>query len=112
MEKVYVGNAKAGEGQYGGYLKVSLSQEDLNTISRYANGKGYTTLFISKRKEVSQYGHTHSIVVAPPKEEMGATVVQGQPVAPVTPQGTQNAPMGTTGQANPFNNDQSDTIPF
>jgi hypothetical protein len=68
MEKVFVGSAKSGETQHGGYLKVQFKESDFEMMRRFANDKGYTTLFISKRKEVGKYGDTHSITVAPPRE--------------------------------------------
>ena len=56
MEKVYVGNAKTWEGQFGTELNVSFNLTDLETMKMYANEKGWINLSISKRKEVSQYG--------------------------------------------------------
>ena len=63
MDKIYVGNGKAVEGQYGKFLKVSFSRDDLDKMYQNLNEKGWINLNINKRKTVSQYGHTHSIQV-------------------------------------------------
>lgn len=53
------GSAKAIQTQYGEILNLSLKLEDLQKI---ANEKGYVSITVSKRKMVSQYGDTHSVV--------------------------------------------------
>ncbi len=62
-EKIYVGGAKAIQTQHGGMLKVSFNRDDLQTMMSNLNEKGWINLNVSKRREVSQYGQTHSISV-------------------------------------------------
>jgi hypothetical protein len=60
-EKTYYGSVKEIETQYGKMMKLSFSEDDLTRMSNDVNEKGYINLNMSERKEVSQYGHTHSI---------------------------------------------------
>lgn len=53
-------SAKEIDGQYGKFLNVSLNAED---IMQYVNDRGYINLTISPRKEVGQFGDTHSIIL-------------------------------------------------
>ena len=62
-DKVYVGNGKAIDTQYGELLKISFSKSDLEMMQSMLNEKGWINLNVNKRKEPSQYGDTHSIVV-------------------------------------------------
>lgn len=59
MTKNYVkGSAKVVKTQYGELLNVSLSMDDLSNLPQY---KGYVRLTFAPRKEIGQYGDTHSI---------------------------------------------------
>jgi len=61
MDKTYIkGSFKEIDGKYGSFFNMSFKLEDLQEL---ANDKGYINLTISKRKEVGQYGDTHSIVL-------------------------------------------------
>ncbi len=61
--KTYVGNAKEVTTQYGPLMKVSFSKKDLAILTANLNENGYVNLQVSKRREVSEYGHTHSISI-------------------------------------------------
>ncbi len=54
------GNAKEITGQYGSFFNISLNLDDLK---QYVNPKGYVNITMSKRKEVGQYGDTHSLTL-------------------------------------------------
>jgi len=60
--KTYINGISVKEinGQYGSFFNISVNMEKLN---EYANDKGYVNMVVSKRKEVSQYGETHSVVL-------------------------------------------------
>lgn len=62
-DKTYVGNGKEITTQYGELLKLSFSRDDLQVMNSKLNAKGYVNLNCNRRKEVGQYGHTHSIVI-------------------------------------------------
>lgn len=53
-------SCKAIEGQYGEFFNMSFNLEKL---AQYANEKGYINITMSKRKEVGQYGDTHSFTL-------------------------------------------------
>lgn len=55
-EKVYVGDGKE-IGQYGN-IAIGLRYSELKP-----NERGYVNLIVSKRKEPSKYGSTHSVYV-------------------------------------------------
>lgn len=61
--------AKAITGQYGEFFNLSFKLEEL---AQYANEKGYINMTMSKRKEVGQYGDTHSLTLNEykPKQEV------------------------------------------
>ena len=88
--KNYVGSGKAITTQHGGMLKISFNKSDLDRMQAALNEKGWVNLDCSKRKEVSQYGQTHSIWI----DEFVPT-----------PQGSQNLPPAD-------NNLPDDDIPF
>ena len=59
-DKNYIGgSAKQVDTQYGWILNLSLKLEDLQAI---VNPKGYVAISVMPRKEVGQYGDTHSVV--------------------------------------------------
>lgn len=53
-------SCKAIEGKYWEFFNMSFNLEKL---SQYANEKGYINITMSKRKEVGQYGDTHSFTL-------------------------------------------------
>ena len=111
MEKVFVGSARSGETQHGGYLKVQFKDADYEMMRRFANEKGYTTLFVSKRREVGKYGDTHSITIAPPREPSNEynpqspqenAYANATSQAVNTPNVAQNPPTGPQNIVTPF----------
>tara|TARA_R110000851_G_scaffold74298_1_gene164021 strand:- start:155 stop:403 length:249 start_codon:yes stop_codon:yes gene_type:complete len=63
-------SAKAITGQYGEFFNMSFNLEKL---AQYANEKGYINITMSKRKEVGQYGDTHSFTLNEWKPEQKKT---------------------------------------
>ncbi len=62
-EKIYVGGAKEVSGNFGEFHKISFKREDLELMMQNLNAKGYVNLNMNKRREPSQYGQTHSLVI-------------------------------------------------
>ena len=62
-DKIYVGGGKAITTQYGELLKISFNRDDLAKLNANLNAKGYVNLNCNQRKEPSQYGQTHSLVI-------------------------------------------------
>lgn len=62
-DKVYVGNGKQIDTQYGKLLKLSFSRADLAILENHLNEKGYVNLNCNERKSVSEWGHTHSMQI-------------------------------------------------
>ena len=62
-QKIYVGGAKENNGQYGTFHRVSFSKQDLEVMTQNLNEKGYVNLNMNKRREPSQFGQTHSLVI-------------------------------------------------
>jgi len=62
-DKVYVGNGKQIDTQYGKLLKLSFSRADLAVLENHLNEKGYVNLNCNERKSVSEWGHTHSMQI-------------------------------------------------
>jgi len=68
MEKIYCGNGKAFQTQYGEILNVSL---DLDKLNAEFNNYGFSTqagkkmikVKVSKRQSADNYGNTHSVVL-------------------------------------------------
>lgn len=62
-KKVYLRcSAKAKETSFGTVLKLSFKDVDIAAFVReHKNDKGYINLEIRERKEVGQYGDTHSV---------------------------------------------------
>ena len=53
-------------------ISICLSELPKDKIKQAANGKKYINLVCASRKEVSQYGETHTIYVSQTKEEREA----------------------------------------
>lgn len=65
-EKIYLGKCSAKEidTQYGPMLKLGLHVDTLIEFAKkHCNSKGYINLNISRRREPSQYGDTHSVAL-------------------------------------------------
>jgi hypothetical protein len=62
-QKIYVGGATEKSGNFGSFHKISFKREDLELMMQNLNAKGYVNLNMNKRKEPSQYGQTHSLVI-------------------------------------------------
>ena len=88
-------------------LKLSFRSEDLLAfVKLHTNAKGYINLNVSKRREVGQYGDTHSIVLDTwqPGQQRSA------PSSAATPPPTQEGQSGIP-EATAANKDDSD-VPF
>jgi hypothetical protein len=55
-------------------ISICLSDIPKDKIKLAANGKKYLNLAVAQRKEVSQYGETHTVFVSQDKEEREANV--------------------------------------
>ena len=64
-EKVYLKcRAKARDGKYGRFIALGVKADDLIAfVNEHTNDRGYINLTISERKEVGQYGDTHSVAL-------------------------------------------------
>ena len=96
-EKIYVGNGKEINTQYGPLLKLSFSAQELQQMLSMVNQKGYINLNVNRRQQPSQYGHTHSIVVdtwQPQQQQQPQQAPQQQQQQYQPPQGVndQNIP--------------------
>ena len=96
-EKIYIGGAKEKVWEDGNSsYSISFGEKDLALLIANKNEKGYVNLKMTKRREPSQYGQTHSIVVDDWKPS-------GQP--------QQSAPQ-VTQVDNGMDNDFDSDIPF
>lgn len=55
-------------------ISICLSDIPKDKIKVAANGKKYLNLAVAQRKEVSQYGETHTVFVSQDKEEREANI--------------------------------------
>ena len=63
-DKIYIGGAKEKVWEDGNSsFSISFGENDLALLLANKNEKGYVNLKMTKRREPSQYGQTHSIVV-------------------------------------------------
>jgi len=121
MGKVYVGNGKQIDTQYGKLLKLSFSRADLVTLTNHLNEKGYVNINCNERKSVSEWGHTHSMQIDDwqPNQngQQGQQGQQGQPQSNYNPamdnQAASKYSLGSKVEhvANNFD-DFNDDIPF
>ena len=59
-EKIYVGNAKIKEGQYGKIVKLKIGPSDLEKINNWAkDNAGWVNIDIMESKKMSDKGYTH-----------------------------------------------------
>lgn len=70
MAKTYIEwmSCKTVNGQFGEFYNISLNYDKLK---QYVNDKGYINITMSKRKEVWQYGDTHTFTLNEWKPENG-----------------------------------------
>ena len=61
QEKIYCGSGK--ETKYGINFSVCLSDLPKEWITEGKNGKKYINLQLNKKREVDQWGKTHSVTV-------------------------------------------------
>jgi hypothetical protein len=121
-QKVYVGNGKQIDTQYGKLLKLSFSRADLVTLTNHLNEKGYVNINCNERKSVSEWGHTHSMQIDDwqPNQQGQAPQQQNQQQNQGLPPSSYNPAMDPQNQGlgpkvehvanNPDNFD--DSIPF
>ena len=79
-QKVYIGNGKQIDTQYGKLLKLSFSRADLVVMNNHLNEKGYVNINCNERKSVSEWGHTHSMQIddwQPNQQGQGSANNQG-----------------------------------
>jgi len=75
METIYINGIKIKEVEtkYGTLLKLGINVDKfVSEMEKHKNEKGYVNLNVNKRKEVGQYGDTHSVSLdtwKPEKEE-------------------------------------------
>lgn len=112
-QKTYVGGAKVIKTQHGQLLKISFNRDDLKTLEAALNDKGWVNLNCSARKEISQYGQTHSISIdtwqpnAQGGSQQQAAQQQSQQPAPAN-----RAPTPQQAAPPPSFDDFDDDIPF
>lgn len=74
--KIYIGSGKAIETQYGQLMKLSFTQDDLEKMQQNLSA-GWVNLVLKERREPSEKGVTHYMVVDKWKptrnEETGTT---------------------------------------
>lgn len=80
-DKIYCGNGKIINGQYGQFIAVNLEVDKLLQHCVTAqNGKRYINLNISDRKNPDSYGNTKKVVVnKPPTQKTQVTQTQHSP---------------------------------
>ena len=87
-EKTYLKcSAKARTTQYGEVINLGVKATELIAFAQaHANERGYVNLTVSQRKEVGQYGDTHSVTLDTfePKAR-GAGVTYGAYPPPASP---------------------------
>lgn len=61
-------------------IRISISPEDLAKINQFAQGNnGWANLNLSKRREVSKKGQTHSVTLNTWKPKQGVQSFEGVP---------------------------------
>ena len=59
-DKIFCGSGKTIKTQYGELIKLSFGPRDLEAMMANKNEKGWVNVVVAKRREVGQYGETHS----------------------------------------------------
>lgn len=76
--KIYVGSCKEISTQYGTIMKIEFSKKHLETLLANLNERGYAKVAVAPRKEIGQYGDTHTVSI----DTYVAPVKDVQPDAP------------------------------
>lgn len=63
MDKIFIGTVKTREGKFGAFQSISFSKKDYEEMAKHFNDRGYINLVMNARKEVGQYGETHSVSI-------------------------------------------------
>ena len=63
MENIFVGIAREITTKYGSMLKISFGESDIQKLIENKNEKGWVSVVVKKRKEVSEKGHTHCVTI-------------------------------------------------
>jgi hypothetical protein len=86
-DKIYLRcSAKARQTQFGEVLNIGIKADDLAEFcQQHTNARGYVNLTISKRRDIGQYGDTHSVYLDTyePKTGTGAREVTARHSGPV-----------------------------
>ena len=93
-------------------ITISLCVSDIpkDKIKQADNGKKYLNLCVSKRREIGQFGETHTVFISNTKEEREAnapTIYVGSgkeyaPPQPVTAENIDAMPVAETSDGLPF----------
>jgi Tol biopolymer transport system component len=90
-------------------ISICLSDLPKDKIKQAGNGKKYINLVCASRKEVSQYGETHTVYVSQTKEERESGVQTMYVGAgkeyvpqPITPESIENIPTAQSNDDLPF----------
>lgn len=62
-QKKYIGSVKTIAGNFGEFQKISFNKTDLEELEAHLNEKGWVNINMNKRREVGQYGQTHTMVI-------------------------------------------------
>jgi hypothetical protein len=62
-EKIYVGNGKLIKTQHGELMKISFNKGDLQRMEQHLNEAGFVNLLLAERREPSQHGSTHYLII-------------------------------------------------
>jgi len=62
-QKIYVGGAKEISGNFGAFHRISFNKDDLQLLVDNLNEKGWVNVNMNRRREPSQFGQTHSLVI-------------------------------------------------
>ena len=96
--KTYVPKSSAKEVTFqdgGSLIRLSFKAAELvEFINQHANAKGYINLTVAKRREVGQYGDTHSVCLDTwqPKQTAGQSPAQPQRQPDELPSGNSSVP--------------------
>lgn len=108
-QNTYFGSIKAHTFSDGNMiLKQSFSAQDLANMQACLNESGYVNLIISRRQQVSEWGHTHScrLDTWKPQQQPNQQAPQPQQVQYQQPMPQQAPPQGYQNQQNYNNNNQ------
>ena len=81
MDKIFLGSAKQREGKFGLFFSLSFSKKDYEEMGKHFNDRGYVNLVMNERKEVGQFGDTHSVSIdnwKPEPKEGGSNIARAR----------------------------------